>query len=334
MVNPQIKLLSADTSNKLVFKIEVRDKKGEPVSKAHVALEVNNNIGALYPQNARTDKDGELIVSYIPPAASAIKFNDRQNVNVSIKASIYNSDISSSVDFSLTRVPLVFVHGYQEVPEIFSNMKEYLSSKGYECSAIDYRSKDGVVASSKYLSDYLQKQKMTYLTKGMQVGKFDILSHSMGGLVTRYYTSSDNYIRINNINKVIFISVPHKGSHLAPLGASYIQDQGLKDLFPDNELITKTLPGMLNEGLNYHIQVGSILGQFDEVVTTNSASLDDWDIKTEIFNVGENNFTMDNILNGYIMKAPNHNLILNNKKVFVEIEKMLNTELPYPSQKK
>ena len=66
------------------------------------------------------------------------------------------------------------------------------------------------------------------------------------------------------------------------------------------------------------------------MVTPESASLDDWGIKTEIFNMGENNFTVDNILSGSIMEAPNHKSILNNTKVFERIYEMLNSDLTSP----
>ncbi len=63
---------------------------------------------------------------------------------------------------------------------------------------------------------------------------------------------------------------------------------------------------MINEGLNSSIQVGNIYSQYDEVVTLESAGLDEWNIKTEIFSVEENKFTMDNLLDGSILEAPNH----------------------------
>lgn len=149
--------------------------------------------------------------------------------------------------------------------------------------------------------------------------------------MARYYSASKNYLKNDDINKIIFLSVPHKGSVLASIGEEYFNDRSIKELVPDNELFVNIFPNTINSGLNSSIQIGNLLSQYDEVVTDESASLDKWGIKTEIFNVGENNFTVNNLLNGNILDAPNHKGILNNNMVFNRIVEMLNTDLPYPA---
>ena len=62
-----------------------------------------------------------------------------------------------------------------------------------------------------------------------------------------------------------------------------------------------------------------------------SASLEEWDIKTEVYNVGENNLTVDSILKGTFMPALNHENILSNTKVFERIEEMLYQDLKFPT---
>ena len=329
LVNPEVKVLSADPSNKLVIRAEVKNASGIPVSKAHLIFSVSNNIGEIYPNDAKTDKYGECLVTYIPPAYNADEFK-AGDIKVNLTAGLYKSSLSSTVNIALTRTPLIYVHGYQANGDIFENLKDYLSAKNFEGSAINYKSQNGVVASAKELDSFLDQQKSLYLSKGIQVQKFDIIAHSMGGLVARYYTCSPDYINKDNVRKIIFVSVPQTGSHWASLGTAYFNDQGIKDLIPDNPLFTEVFPSLLNKGLNSTIQVGNILGQYDEVVSPESASLEEWNIKTDLFDIGENNFTVDNLLNGSIIDAANHKNILNNKKVFETIEQMLNTNLPYP----
>jgi len=53
----------------------------------------------------------------------------------------------------------------------------------------------------------LQKQKKDFLSQGILVNKFDLITHSMGGLVARYYSASQNYLKNDDINKIIFLSV-------------------------------------------------------------------------------------------------------------------------------
>jgi hypothetical protein len=60
------------------------------------------------------------------------------------------------------------------------------------------------------LSAYQLKQKIDEVENICQCGKVDIVAHSMGGLVARHYIESDNYG--NDIDQVIFLGTPHKGS--------------------------------------------------------------------------------------------------------------------------
>lgn len=333
LVNPSIKSISADSSNPLVMRAEVRNSEGKPVSNAHVVFSVTNNYGQVYPESSRTDKNGECLVSYIPPSNFPEQLQ-KEDARVNINAGLYKTKITSSQSIQLIRTPIIFVHGYQSTSSVFDNIKGYFDQKGYQTGAINYKSKDGVAAASKELDAFIRQQKMQYLAKGIQVKKFDVIAHSMGGLVVRYYSLGNEYIKNNDIRKIIFISVPQRGSLWASIGSGYYNDQGIRDLMPDSELISTIFPSMINRGLNPMIQVGSLIGQYDEVVSTDSASLDEWNIKTEVFNVGDNNFSVNSLLNGNILETANHATILNNKKVFERIEGMLNSNLPYPATKK
>lgn len=332
LVNQGISVLTADPSNRLVLRAEVRDRSGRPVPSAHVKFYVSNGVGNIYLPDVRTDNYGECLASYLPPSTVSGLF-EKDNVKVNLTAGIYGTSIKSSISIKLTPTPVVFVHGYQASGAVFDNMKEYLDSKGFKSAALSYKSEEGVAAGAKELNRFLRQLKAEYLSGGIQVKKFDVVAHSIGGLVTRYYTSSEDYIRNNDVRKIIFISVPHRGSHLASLGMAYFDDKAIRDLVPGNDLLTRVLPSMINKGLNNSIQVGSIMGQYDEVVSSESASLDEWNIKTEVFNVGDNNLTMDSLLDGSIMESQNHKTILNNLKVFEKVEEMLKGSLPYPSAK-
>lgn len=329
LVNKNITSVSADPSNEVVFEVEVTNSTGQPVDKAHVITEISKGDGSLASQNLRTDKYGKALLSYYPPQASS-ENTKKDNSTVTIKATLSGSSRYSEKSISLIKNPVVFVHGYNAGSYAFGTMMEYLSSLGYEGHSIDYKSTEGVESSAKELSTYIQKVKSDYLSKGVQVKKVDLIAHSMGGLVARFYTCSSDYSKSGDVRKIIFISTPQKGSLWASVAAGYYNDKGIQDLIPDNTLLSKTLPSMLNKGLNPNIQVGSIIDQYDEVVTSESASLEDWKISTEIFNVGENTLTMGNLLSGNIIETANHAIILNNKKVFETLGQMLENQLPYP----
>lgn len=328
--NPQVKALTADPSNRLLLKVQVRTSKGNPVASANIHIS-SNGVGSVYPSKLKTNKYGECFVSYIPPEADSNIFHGKENITVNITASIPLFESSFSKSVILDKVPVVLVHGYLSNANIFDNMKEYVSKKGFETIPFNYKSEDGVAAGAKQLEQFLARKKIEYMAKGIQVQKFDMVAHSMGGLIARYYSGSEAYLNNNDIRKIIFISVPQRGSPLASLGINYFNNEGIKDLSPDNELFTDIFPHMANGGLNSSIQVGSIIGQYDEVVSSESASLKEWNIDTEMFNVGENNLTVDKILNGSFAESANHKLILYNKKVFEKILQMLDSKLPYPS---
>jgi pimeloyl-ACP methyl ester carboxylesterase len=224
------------------------------------------------------------------------------------------------------------VHGYLSDGNVFSNLRQYLLSNNIQAASITYKSEKGVVSSSEELSAFILKQRDEYLLKGIQVKKFNLIAHSMGGLVARYYSSNTDSLKNNSIEKIIFLSVPHKGSPWASIGLAQYNDQGIRDMVPDGNFISNVLPSMYNKGLNSNIQTGNIAAEFDEVVDLDSSNLDDWGIKTEVFNVGENNFSLNNLLNGNLTQATNHKSILSNKKVFERVLEMLSTQLAYPNK--
>lgn len=331
-IDPRVQSLSADPENPLVMKLEIRDKEGRPVPGAAFRISSADKYGTVSPSNGRTGKDGISLVIYRPSAQpDSAYLNGKTKVDIS--AVIPGTDATADLSFELVHIPVVFLHGYKAPPSIFDSFASYLESKGFNTAGLDYDSAKGVAFGAAQLGEFLEKEREDYLKKGIQVKRFDLIGHSMGGLVARYYTCSQDYMRSNNVEKIIFVSVPQNGSSLASLGLKYYSDRGIFDLIPDSDLFTNAFPNMTNKGLNNSIQAGSILGQYDEVVSAESASLDEWGIRTELFNVGENNFTVDKLLSGKIVEAANHKAVLYNKKIFKRVEEMLAAELAYPIKK-
>ena len=60
--------------------------------------------------------------------------------------------------------------------------------------------------------------------------------------------------------------------------------------------------------------MGNIIGQYDEVVSPESGMLNEWDIDTQIFNLGNSNFSVDNFSDVDISKSAIHRVILNNRR--------------------
>lgn len=332
-INSQISTISSDSSNKVTLKVQVSDVNGNPVSKAHVTISEENNMGTVYPNDTRTDSFGECLVTYIPPEYTASQIVSGKKA-VKLSANIYKTDIKASINLNLCTMPVVFIHGYQENPNVFDNISKYLSSEGYVCSPISYNSNNGVSASTAELAKFLKNKQLEYLARGIQIKRFNLIAHSMGGLVARYYTCSREYISTNNVSKMVFVSVPQNGSHLASIGQSYFNDKGIQDLVVDSHLFKDVFPSLINKGLNHRIQVSNIIDQYDEVVSIEDASLEEWNIKTEIFNIGDNNYSVDNLIKGSVLENQNHVSILNNRKVFERVREMLEGQMVFPAIRK
>lgn len=320
--------LTADSSNRLLLKVEVRDNYNLPVENVAVIFEVSDHLGEIRPVNSSTNRFGEALAYYIPPDLAK---DEASSAGVNIKASIRGTAKSSSLDIGFIPVPIIFIHGYQQTAYIFNNAKEYIEQYGFEGFSFEYEWEKGVIPAAEQLSQFLAGIKKDYLLKGIQVGRFDVVAHSMGGLVARYYSTSDEYLKRNDIRKIIFVSVPHKGSILASIGAGYFKDDGIKDMIPDSDLLINILPSMINKGLNNTIQSANIVGAKDEVVSLESASLAKWGIETEIFDLGGESLSVESIIKGGTTQAENHRAILNNTKVFDRIMELLDRKLPYPA---
>ena len=108
---------------------------------------------------------------------------------------------------------IILVHGYLQNSSNFEIMEKQIISKDFLCSSFNYQSEKGVINASNNLEIFLHKKRLEYIKNGIQIERFDIIAHSMGGLVSRYYTSNDKYLQEkNNIRKIIFISTPHNGT--------------------------------------------------------------------------------------------------------------------------
>ncbi|NLL06766.1 MAG: alpha/beta hydrolase [Clostridiaceae bacterium] len=331
VVNTQIHTMSAESSNRLLLKASVKNSEGKPMKNAPIKILIEEGAGKLSLEKGATNELGECIFSYTP--LNYYELGSSNSVpSTKITAQIRNSTKSSSISINLISTPIVMIYGFQESAEVYANLNEFLIENKYDCSIMEYDSKAGVEEGSRVLKNFLLQKKQDYINNGVLVNKFTLITHSMGGLVARYYTTSEEYLKHEDVNKIIFTAVPHRGSFIAALGQNFYKDKSIKDLSPDSVLFTSIFESSINKGLNSSIQVANITSQYDEVVTEESSSLEEWKIPTEMFNIGENSFTVDSILSGNILNAPNHKGILNNNKVFQKILEMLDSDLPYPNE--
>ncbi|MDP2909449.1 MAG: alpha/beta hydrolase [Nanoarchaeota archaeon] len=129
----------------------------------------------------------------------------------------------SEKPFTIEQPPLFFVHGIWSSAESWETFRMRVRKEGWHHGYISYSSQDDNKYNAKLLSDELQKfiqmvkdgkiyngNRISATGKKISATKVDIVSHSMGGLVTRYYIGS--YMYQNNIRKFIMMGTPNHGA--------------------------------------------------------------------------------------------------------------------------
>jgi len=137
--------------------------------------------------------------------------------------------------------PVVFVHGYSGSTIVnFSSMISWFKSDGYPSNYLyyyTYNTIPGVANGANIL-----KGKVDAALKATGKTKVDLICHSMGGLVARYYMK---YLGgAAKVNQVVYIATPHKGTYVA-YGDPFTQ--AAKDLRPGSAMVNMLLgycPGM------------------------------------------------------------------------------------------
>lgn len=122
-----------------------------------------------------------------------------------------------------TKVAVLFIHGYNSDESAWSStgiFKE-LSSQGILCKSINYEAYNRNDLTSSAVMNIVDNA-IQNLPEGK---KFDVIVHSMGGLVIRWYLLTHPEMR-NRIRRVIFIGTPNHGSHGAMLNriTDFIED--------------------------------------------------------------------------------------------------------------
>ncbi len=215
--------------------------------------------------------------TYTAPSSYPTSANNAQfTVNV--------SGVKKSRTLSLARPPVVMLHGWGGVPEKWNEMAAALTDAGFRFTyAHNYHatsnSRFAVNRDEAFLAVcYAKKQAWR---EQYAVLKADVIAHSMGGIVGRYYIQGLSSVAYqNNIRRFITIGTPHSGSEFAniavlmrdapyPLGAGFtkvaraaglVVDEGaVDDLSVDSHAIEDQL-NVLNLGQNAvmsHAIIGS-----------------------------------------------------------------------------
>lgn len=132
---------------------------------------------------------------------------------------------------------VVLLHGYLRNAKCMKPIESYLLKAGYDIQNISYPSTDHSI--SKISSEYIAPQ-----IDNSNCEKIHFIGHSMGGIIVRYYLSSN---KPANLGKVVLITTPNSGSELVesiynhPSVKWILIGPAVRELMPGSPLL-KTLP--------------------------------------------------------------------------------------------
>lgn len=327
----------ADGVTPLILNVQLCDSNQNPVPYSRIKLQFGDFSAAMKPVHPITGKDGRVIVALFPQEPYQFETEIGQEPVTEVIASIR---ISAAKAFPIlwegkvASPPVLLVHGFQDTSESMVPLKDYLNAKGLFAFALDYDTNTDLPAMSAELDRALSGLMADLKTKGIYVQRADIVAHSLGGLVSRYYTTQKEYLQKSNIHKMIFINVPHHGTPWAEAGAAILNSPFLAELYPTSTLYTSLFPASINRGLNHTIQTANIALENDEVVPIPSSMLTSWDIETKIYRIGMEPLTLDAVINNQITGSSRHRQLLFYTPVFEEIYHDLTNNLSYPQKRK
>jgi len=184
-------------------------------------------------------------------------------------------------DFTIEQPPLFFVHGIWSNAESWAKFKQRAGLDGWWYGDISYESTDDNRYNAQRLSDELEKfiKKVNsgelYEGKKISATKVDVVSHSMGGLVTRYYIGRKDMYK-DNIRKFLMLGTPNNGEVDLNILSKIFQWKGnqvwttVKQLRPDDQFIKDLNKQPLNPKIDYYTIAGTgwYTYTFSEKLTT------------------------------------------------------------------
>lgn len=126
-------------------------------------------------------------------------------------------------------IPILFVHGYSDNGKSWteSEFYHYVQTLGSTVVSVDY----GEYSKNDITADKIDEI-YTEAIRKLPPGKFDVVAHSMGGLLTRYYLLKHPEVR-NKVRRVIFIGTPNHGSPVAFLNRISDMIDDPEDYWPE-----------------------------------------------------------------------------------------------------
>ena len=133
-----------------------------------------------------------------------------------------DEEYCDSIDFEVLRPGVILLHGLLSNEDCFNGLKSYLENQGYRNALVlngDYRGSNAQsFVNNTYVNnvvgDHMKKLFKQLSQQGIISARYDLVGHSMGGILSRMYAQE---IKPDAVNRIITLDTPHSGSQLANL---------------------------------------------------------------------------------------------------------------------
>ncbi len=174
------------------------------------------------------------------------------------------------LDYLILRPPILMVHGYLGNENTWNYLSSFLAGKGFDRvqGAYDPSTwESSIQTMAKVLSDDIDKLLGSYLANGIKTNRVDLVTHSMGGLISRQYL--DDHPE-DKVRKLVMLAAPHHGVDDGQRVTRYLASTASlgKHLIAGNQLnadnaffndLNSGEPQMLH--LDLHVEYANIIGR-------------------------------------------------------------------------
>ncbi|MFH1476761.1 MAG: hypothetical protein ABIH24_04615 [Verrucomicrobiota bacterium] len=164
------------------------------------------------------------------------------------------------IPLRIFRPPVVLVHGFTGGLSTWELLDNKLTREGWDTRRDEYYfGKQGIADQAELLRSNIQNIKYRYRDKDVKILKVDIVCHSMGGLISRYYISAPYAQYGGDVRKLIMVATPNHGASLtekwignaSSFFAGFAHSKAANELHGESAIITELNK---NEAVGGHLR--------------------------------------------------------------------------------